>query len=64
MELVPGYGRKFCFCEDPFGNILKYIQMAISSSEPTLSFRPELFMISPGALTSYSYSIAKRRKTV
>jgi predicted enzyme related to lactoylglutathione lyase len=23
MELVPGSGRKFCFCEDPFGNIIE-----------------------------------------
>ncbi len=22
MELVPGSGRKFCFCEDPFGKII------------------------------------------
>jgi catechol-2,3-dioxygenase len=23
MELVPGSDRKFCFCEDPFGNIIE-----------------------------------------
>jgi predicted enzyme related to lactoylglutathione lyase len=23
MELVPGSGKKICFCEDPFGNILE-----------------------------------------
>jgi predicted enzyme related to lactoylglutathione lyase len=23
MELVPGSGRKFCFCEDPFDNIIE-----------------------------------------
>ena len=23
MELVPGSSRKFCFCEDPFGNIIE-----------------------------------------
>jgi catechol 2,3-dioxygenase-like lactoylglutathione lyase family enzyme len=23
MELVPGSGKKFCFCEDPFGNIIE-----------------------------------------
>jgi catechol-2,3-dioxygenase len=23
MELVPGSGRKICFCEDPFGNIIE-----------------------------------------
>ena len=23
LELVPGSGRKFCFCEDPFGNIIE-----------------------------------------
>jgi len=63
MELVPGSGRKFCFCQDPFGNIIEiYSHIAMSSAGPTLSFRPELFMISPGTLTSYSYSIAIRRK--
>ena len=23
MELVPGSGKKICFCEDPFGNIIE-----------------------------------------
>ena len=25
MELVPGSGKKICFCEDPFGNILEIL---------------------------------------
>jgi catechol 2,3-dioxygenase-like lactoylglutathione lyase family enzyme len=23
LELVPGSGKKFCFCEDPFGNVIE-----------------------------------------
>ena len=23
MELVPGSGKKICFCEDPFGNVIE-----------------------------------------
>ena len=54
IELVPGSGRKFCFCEDPFGNIIEICShIAMSSSGPTLSFRPELLMISAGTLTYY-----------
>jgi catechol 2,3-dioxygenase-like lactoylglutathione lyase family enzyme len=39
MELVPGSGKKICFCEDPFGNVIEIYSHSYEQFWANASFR-------------------------